>query len=837
MRIEIERQVYGRKIRTRSEGRATRRIALFPLLIALIGLTSCHHASSNSNAITCTTSSSSSSATSTQTCTDPTTGISITISPATITLNVDTFQTFNVSLSGGTNNAFTLKVNGVVHGDDTVGTIDSAGLYHTPVTVPSKNPVSITATSVEDSNLTATATVTINPPPTLTITPPGAPYSGTVTSGASAANAVTFTASESGGQTGDMIYWCVTPVVGGKAQSAIPGGDSTYGLITTSGANGGNGVYTPPLTPPVGQEVMVTAALSPAGVVPPLTDCQVSAVSVPVMISGYSISSLQGQFAFSLAGATTSASRFFRAGSFQADGAGNLSNVIETINGASGVTSGTFDGTFKIVPGGGGRGTLTFNDGLGPAPSNASNFDFVLVDGTHLQIMGFDITGTSTGEATTQKVSTFSGNPLSALTGTYVFDFSGVSGANSLSEIGEFTADGNGNITGGSIDISGEAANPYQITGSTYTVNSNGSGTLALATSDPTFPMLNFTLYVVSKGSAKFVGTTQAVAGVTLEQQLPASGTTFGNSYLNGSYAFLLENSVGTFASAGSVSADGNGKINGAILDENASGTVNSNISLSSSTYQIDATGRGMFSLTGGRTYVFYLGPARTAVFQETDAAHASDGVFDQQQGAVASSTVTSGGTGYAVNDTGTIAAGNEDATYIINSVTGSGAVLTFTITSGGTGYSVGAGNKTATGGAQPGMGAGFTVDILTIMFSLPSIRGNYALATNGLSGVAPETLTGEMTTDGAGNVPSGTADVNTNGANTAGLGITGSYAAAMTASERGTLTLTLGNSPGQMRSFAVYVVSSSPLRPSQIFILEIDSSNHLAAGQLLLRY
>ena len=832
MRIGIETQVYKREIRTPRDWGAARP-AIVLLLVALTGLTSCHHASSNSNAITCTTSSSASSSTSTQTCTDPTTGISLTISPATISLNVRVIQVFNASLTGGTNPFVTWKVNGQVHGNDMVGIIDSSGNYTAPATTPSPNPVSVTATSVEDTNLTATAMVTITPAPVLTITSPAPPYPVQVTSGASSVNAKTFTASESGGQTGDMIYWCVAPVVNGKPQAAIDGGDPTYGMITATGANGENGVYTPPLTPPVGQEVMVTAALLQVGTQE--RDCLASAVSVPVMISGYSVSSLQGQFAFSLSGATTSASRFFRAGSFHADGAGKLGSVMETINGASGVTSGTFDGSFTVAPDG--RGTLSFNDGLGPAPSNASNFDFVLVDGTHLQIIGFDATGTASGEATRQDLSTFSGDPLSALTGTYVFDFSGASGPNSISEIGEFTADGNGNITGGSIDISGEASNPFQIVAntSTYSVNSNGSGTLLLATSDPTFPTLNFAFYAMTRGSAKFVGTTQAVSGTTMEQQLLASGTSFDKTHLNGNYAFLLSGSGsgGNYASAGSFLADGNSGITSGVLDENLNGTPTQNSAFSGS-YTVASNGRGtLMTSPGARTYVFYLGPTGTAVFQETDTIHpniTSDGLFNQQQGAVASSAVTSGGTGYAVNDTGTIAAGNQDATYIINSVTGNGAVLTFTITSGGTGYSVGAGNNTATGGLQPGTGTGFTVDILTTMFSLPSIRGNYAISSSGLSASSAETFLGQLRADGLGTISSGAIDLNTAGTLTSAVTIAGTYATSSSA-VRGTLTLNLPGPLNQARTFAVYVAS-----PTQAIVVGIDNGR-LAAGQLLLRY
>ena len=80
---------------------------------------------------------------------------------------------------------------------------------------------------------------------------------------------------------------------------------------------------------------------------------------------------------------------------------------------------------------------MQFNDGRTP-----SSFRFVLVNNHQLQIIGFDGTGTATGQANLQDISTFG---ISGLFGTYVFDFDGVdSSSKPLSQIGEFTADGMG---------------------------------------------------------------------------------------------------------------------------------------------------------------------------------------------------------------------------------------------------------------------------------------------------------------------------------------------------------------------------------------------------------
>ena len=420
---------------------------------------------------------------------------------------------------------------------------------------------------------------------------------------AGAANTKTFSATVTGatsstGSVSTTVNWYV-----GNSAGNVLGGNSTFGTIDA------NGVYSAPATPPIGSTVIVTAAS---------TDFPLATSNAPVTISGYTLSSLKGPFAFSMGGqilSGASAGPFYRAGSFSADGAGNLFGGIEDINETSGVTSGfSFIGTYTISADG--RGTLKFSDSR--APSNLpAIFDFVLVNGNQLQITGFDNSGTATfsgtaaGQANAQDVTAFTSNPQSALIGNYVFDFSGVHGANGLSLIGEFTADGAGDITGGSVDVNdggtSSPSNPFQITGNTaapfttpvypsfYTLNSNGRGTLTFATNDPAFPTLTFGIYIVSRGTAKFVelDTAQAVAGATILQQSP--NVPFGPSTLNGSYAFLLTgtgaNGATTSATAGSFTAGGNSLISAGTLDENIAGDAEPRVSHSEGHTRLFRTG------------------------------------------------------------------------------------------------------------------------------------------------------------------------------------------------------------------------------------------------------
>jgi len=87
--------------------------------------------------------------------------VRVSISPAGVTLAVNSAQQFSASVSGGPNNAVQWSVNGITGGDRTVGTISESGLYIAPSAVPSPNTVTVTATSQADTSESASASVTI----------------------------------------------------------------------------------------------------------------------------------------------------------------------------------------------------------------------------------------------------------------------------------------------------------------------------------------------------------------------------------------------------------------------------------------------------------------------------------------------------------------------------------------------------------------------------------------------------------------------------------------------------------------------------------------------------
>lgn len=96
------------------------------------------------------------------------------------------------------------------------------------------------------------------------------------------------------------------------------------------------------------------------------------------------------------------------------------------------------------------------------------------------------------------------------------------------------------------------------------------------------------------------------------------------------------------------------------------------------------------------------------------------DNASGSQVGPIVTATIAAAGAGYVPGDTGTIGpdpfTSSTDATYHVTTVDGGGAVTAFTVTAAGTGYETASNPQpTAVGGAQPGIGTGFTVNVTAI--------------------------------------------------------------------------------------------------------------------------
>ncbi|MBX7219057.1 MAG: DUF1800 family protein [Blastocatellia bacterium] len=162
--------------------------------------------------------------------------VSISISPASASVQTGATRQFSATVTGSANTAVTWQVNGVTGGNATNGTISTGGLYTAPAAVPA-GAITVTVVSQADPTKQASASVTVTAPPpvvAISISPASAsvPVAGTQQ----------FTATVTG-SANTAVTWQVNNVTGGN---------SSVGTINTSG------LYSAPVAIPSGT-VTVTA--------------------------------------------------------------------------------------------------------------------------------------------------------------------------------------------------------------------------------------------------------------------------------------------------------------------------------------------------------------------------------------------------------------------------------------------------------------------------------------------------------------------------------------------------------------------------------------------------
>jgi len=360
-------------------------------------------------------------------------------------------------------------------------------------------------------------------------------------------------------------------------------------------------------------------------------------VAPPPPKYAYSNASLKGQYAFTITSSGTTAPPglacgvpLYYVGTFNADGNGNITG---SMNGGVGLA-----GSYNVSENG--QGALTLISGS-PSLPMPQTYQFVLSanessptnPAAEGQFVQFDGLGSAIGRFVQQDSDYFSN---AALNGTEVFRVlasTPCSGSPGLAEAGIFIADGNGNISSGTVD-----PNQFSLSGS-YSIGSNGIGTLTLNT--PGYTSEEFVVYVVGNGKIILLGTNGLAAIGFTEQQ--ATGLTFSNATLAASYDFLLEGSPsdtqGTFAEGaiGRVGFDGLGNVTGGTQDEGTQaeapvGNYISNNTIQGGTYSVAANGRTTVTETtaaGTRNYIYYLVSANRAYV--VDAAGTAMGTVDMQ--------------------------------------------------------------------------------------------------------------------------------------------------------------------------------------------------------------
>jgi len=188
----------------------------------------------------------------------------VTISPASATVEATTFFDFSASVAGIANTAVTWEVNGQIGGSTVYGTIapgtnSGTATYFAPAKPPIPNVVTVTAVSQAQATAFAAAQVTITPAPA---NPVSVQISGETTLPICSQAEYTATV---GNTTNTSVTWQV---------NGIAGGDLTYGTITAEAPPNGNiATYVAPLQLPSDATVVI-------GAVPAAAPNEVAALDV-----------------------------------------------------------------------------------------------------------------------------------------------------------------------------------------------------------------------------------------------------------------------------------------------------------------------------------------------------------------------------------------------------------------------------------------------------------------------------------------------------------------------------------------------------------------------------
>jgi Bacterial Ig-like domain (group 2) len=424
-------------------------------------------------------------------------------------------------------------------------------------------------------------------------------------------------------QTGATQQFTATVSPSSSSQAVMWAVSGTGCTGAACGSIDATGKYTAPLSVPSPSTVSVTAT----SVADPTANNSASVTITPGIV-GVNNAELDGQYAFLFNGFDANGAVAI-AGSFTADGNGNLAGGIEDVSRVSGVTTGlAFVGTYKV--GADNRGIMTLTSTQG-----SSAFSFALSSLTsgvaaRGRLIESDSSATlGVGTIAKQDAASFS---TAAVNGGYVFGFSGTDTAGNRHILeGRFTASG-GVLNQGQLDDNDAGTCAFNVTTTgTYTVAGNGRGTITLMPSS--LSTMNMSFYVVSATElfAMQVDTRSVAAkGVVSGSILQQSGGPFALSSLNGASVIAVSRGNSSVL-VGILTFDGAGSLNWT-YDSNNAGVITANGSFPS-TYTIDANGlgRGVISRTGPpETFPIYLVSAGKG-FIIDDEAETSGGSFDPQ--------------------------------------------------------------------------------------------------------------------------------------------------------------------------------------------------------------
>lgn len=554
----------------------------------------------------------------------------VTISPTNVIVALGTKQQFQVSVTGTTNKAVTWSVSGAGCSGSSCGTVSTAGLYTGPSSLPSPATVIVKATSQAMASASASATVSLVGSNNSKLSGQYAfSFTGYDSNGSYLA-AGSFTADGNGHFTAG--HEDVDSVGGSPASVAIGG---TY---TVGSDNRGTMTINSPLGTFTYKFAVNSLGTKGSFISFDTTGVRGSGVIEKQDTSAFDPSVFANGYVLALSGQDTSNGRVAALGLIFPDGSGFVAGSTMDLNDAGSVSStfGTFPGTYRVDSTG--RGTLTLAIlGLG---SGTFDFAFYVVSANEFLLVSTDpifqngfIFG---GPAVIQN-----GYPFSAASfnGSSIFTMTGTTGTAPRDTVGRLQFDGSADIavlfdqnSGGKITVGGSMTGAYDL-------NTNGRGTLNLATGTGTTIWL---VYATGPNQGFLMDDSTPAAGIG-----PVYAQTivppFQNSDILGSYFFGPDDPVvrttplasGEDSFDGGNSIGGQGSVNGA-EDISLVSTLSPN-QVVGGTYSVSGVsnnGRGSIQLTSpsGSTIAVWVFGSSEFVGLSLDASTAQPAVLHFEQ-------------------------------------------------------------------------------------------------------------------------------------------------------------------------------------------------------------
>lgn len=359
--------------------------------------------------------------------------------------------------------------------------------------------------------------------------------------------------------------------------------------------------------------------------------CGNGGVTIVPVNGGFSNSSLNGSYSFTVkgyglnAGSSSAANFFVEGGVFTANGNGIITvgtdDFVEAIGGTTqGFNPSAIKGTYSINKDG--TGDLTFNFAAG----GSEVFRITLSDTGNLLMEEEDGNGTSAGSAHLQ---TSTAIPF----GTFVFRTRDTQVSATIGTM----AISSGAVTGSYVMVqNGAAVSGALAAGDSMTAPDGGRGTVTYTVDG--VPHSAY-YYVVSSGKFLLLDTTPAILSIGVAEQ--QSNSTFSAASLSGSYAFGSSGETptpGFINTVGVFTSDGVSQVR-STYDSVQDGSVASN-QTASGTYAVNSDGSGTITLGGLVRDVWMVSPSR-AYFITLNGTNVEDGTLDKQSGTFTNSSLS----------------------------------------------------------------------------------------------------------------------------------------------------------------------------------------------------